>query len=144
MLRPSPSRDTAFFWAGVAAHELRIQKTPDGELRHPPIPATWIPRDADGGVPDTDYVVSTGRGTVYSYVVHRAPKVPGRALPFVVALVELDEGVRMLGELRGVEPDQVSIGMPVTATYLDFPADTDTDSPAWTLYAWEPQTGDQR
>ncbi|PRC54147.1 DNA-binding protein, partial [Mycobacterium sp. ITM-2017-0098] len=60
---------------------------------------------------------------------------PGRTLPFVIALVELDEGVRMLGELRGVEPDDVQIGLPVRATYVDFP-DSDI-SPAWTLYAWE-------
>lgn len=139
MLRPSASRDTVFFWNGVAAHELRIQQVADGSLRHPPIPATWKPRAADGTVPDTDYVVSTGFGTVYSYVVHRAPKVPGRGLPFVVALVELDEGVRMLGELRDVDPDAVQIGMPVTTTYLDFPADPDTGAPAWTLYAFTPR-----
>jgi uncharacterized protein len=48
----------------------------------------------------------------------------------------LEEGVRMLGELRGVDHDEVRIGMPVRATYLDFP-DSDV-SPAWTLYAWEP------
>ena len=83
-------------------------------------------------------MVAAGTGTVYSYVVHRAPKVPGRRLPFVVALVELDEGIRMLGELRGVDPADVKIGMPVCATYLDFP-DSDI-SPAWTLYAWEPRS----
>ncbi|MEP9392746.1 bifunctional MaoC family dehydratase N-terminal/OB-fold nucleic acid binding domain-containing protein [Gordonia sp. VNK1] len=139
MLRPGVSRDTAFFWEGIAAHELRIQAVEDGTLRHPPIPATWKPRGADGIVPATDYVVASGRGTVFSYVVHRAPKVPGRGLPFVVALVELEEGVRMLGELRGVDPEQVHIGMPVEATYLDFPADDDAGTPAWTLYAWQPR-----
>ncbi|EON33401.1 hypothetical protein GTC6_08551 [Gordonia terrae C-6] len=140
LLRPSASRDTAFFWEGVAAHELRIQRDGDGALRHPPVPATWKPREADGTVPPTDYVVAAGTGVVYSYVVHRAPKVPGRRLPFVVALVELDEGVRMLGELRGVEPDDVSIGMRVRATYLDFPADEAAGTAAWTLHAWEPAT----
>ncbi|WP_431839839.1 bifunctional MaoC family dehydratase N-terminal/OB-fold nucleic acid binding domain-containing protein [Gordonia hongkongensis] len=138
LLKPSASRDTAFFWEGVAAHELRIQRDGDGALRHPPVPATWKPREADGTVPPTDYVVAAGTGTVYSYVVHRAPKVPGRRLPFVVALVELDEGIRMLGELRGVDPEEVAIGMPVRATYLDFPADDEAGTPAWTLHAWEP------
>ncbi|RPA60015.1 DNA-binding protein [Gordonia oryzae] len=144
MLRPSVSRDTAFFWDGVALHELRIQQVADGSLRHPPIPAIWKPRAADGTVPDTDYVVSTGQGTVYSYVVHRAPKVPGRELPFVVALVELDEGVRMLGELRDVDPDAVQVGMPVTTTFLDFPADPDTGAPAWTLYAFTPRANGEQ
>ena len=134
LLRPSVSRDTAFFWEGVAAQELRIQQLEDGSLHHPPIPATWKPRGADGQYPGTDYVVAAGTGTVFSFVVHHAPKVPGRALPFVVALVELDEGVRMLGELRGVDPAEVKIGMPVQVEFLDF--DATDDAPAWTLYAW--------
>lgn len=131
LMRPASSKDTQFFWDGVNAHELRIQRRPDGSLQHPPVPAVWQDKNAP-----IDYVVSSGNGTVYSYVVHHAPKVPGRCLPFVIALVELDEGVRMLGELRGVEPSEVQIGMPVRATYIDFP-DSDI-SPAWTLYAWEP------
>jgi len=130
MMRPSSSRDTAFFWEGVKAHELRIQRRPDGSLQHPPVPAMW----QDKGLP-IDYVVASGRGMVFSFVVHHAPKVPGRTLPFVIALVELEEGVRMLGELRGVDPAAVSIGMPVRATYIDFPAG-DT-GPEWTLYTWE-------
>lgn len=132
LMRPSSSRDTKFFWDGVNAHELRIQKRPDGSLQHPPVPAVWQDKEAP-----VDYVVASGKGTVFSYVVHHAPKVPGRSLPFVIALVELEEGVRMLGELRGIAADQVKIGMPVTATYIDFP-DSEI-SPAWTLYAWEPQ-----
>ncbi|BBX55157.1 hypothetical protein TM48_05337 [Mycobacterium shottsii] len=131
MMRPSSSRDTAFFWEGVKVHELRIQRRPDGSLQHPPVPAVW----QDKAEP-IDYVVSTGTGTVFSFVVHHAPKVPGRTLPFVIALVELDEGVHMLGELRNVEPEQVEIGMPVRTVYIDFPAGA--SGPEWTLYAWEP------
>lgn len=131
MMRPASSKDTKFFWDGVNAHELRIQKRGDGTLQHPPVPALWL----DTGV-ETDYVVASGKGTVFSYVVHHAPKVPGRTLPFVIALVELDEGVKMLGELRGIDPAAVEIGTEVRATYIDFP---EGDSgPAWTLYAWEP------
>ena len=95
------------------------------------MPALW----EDKAEP-TDYVVASGKGTVFSFVVHHAPKVPGRTLPFVIALVELEEGVRMLGELRNVDPATVEIGMPVRATYIDFPAND--VGPAWTLYAWEP------
>jgi uncharacterized OB-fold protein len=131
MMRPSSSRDTAFFWEGVNAHELRIQRRPDGRLQHPPVPAVWQDKAAP-----IDYVVASGKGTVFSFVVHHAPKVPGRTLPFVIALVELEEGVRMLGELRNVDHAKVKIGMPVHATYIDFPAG-DT-GPEWTLYAWEP------
>jgi uncharacterized OB-fold protein len=89
MMRPSSSRDTKFFWDGVSAHELRIQKRPDGSLQHPPVPALWQDKEAP-----CDYVVACGKGTVFSFVVHHAPKVPGRTLPFVIALVELEEGVR--------------------------------------------------
>ena len=131
MMRPAHSRDTKFFWDGVNAHELRIQKRDDGSLQHPPIPALWQDKAAD-----VDYQVASGKGTVFSFVVHHAPKVPGRTLPFVIALVELEEGVRMLGELRDVDPSTVEIGMPVRATYIDFPANG--VGPAWTLYAWEP------
>ncbi|WP_137723193.1 bifunctional MaoC family dehydratase N-terminal/OB-fold nucleic acid binding domain-containing protein [Prescottella subtropica] len=132
MMRPAASRDTQFFWEGVAAHELRLQQRPDGTLQHPPVPAVWKPKEET-----TDYVVASGRGTVCSFVVHHAPKVPGRPLPFVVALVELDEGVRMLGELRGVDPEAVAVGQRVEVDFLDFPADPDDETKGpWTLYAW--------
>ncbi|GJF15530.1 DNA-binding protein [Mycolicibacterium cyprinidarum] len=134
MMRPASSKDTKFFWDGVNAHELRIQKRADGSLQHPPVPALW--RDPSDEVGPSDYLVASGKGVVFSFVVHHAPRVPGRTLPFVIALVELEEGVRMLGELRNVDPATVEIGMPVRATYIDFP---DGDAgPAWTLYAWEP------
>ena len=132
MMRPASSRDTAFFWDGVNAHELRIQKLADGSLQHPPVPALW----QDPAAP-IDYVVSGGKGTVFSFVVHHAPKVPGRTLPFVIALVELEEGVRMLGELRNVDHAEVKIGTPVRTTYIDFPAGD--SGPEWSLYAWEPE-----
>src|ERR1700752_720532 len=131
MMRPSMSRDTAFFWEGVRAHELRIQRRPDGRLQHPPVPAVWQDKAAP-----IDYVVAGGKGTLFSFVVHHAPKVPGRTLPFVIALVELDEGVRMLGELRSVDHSTVKIGMPVRTVYIEFPAGA--AGPEWTLYAWEP------
>ncbi|RUP39409.1 MAG: hypothetical protein EKK60_06985 [Gordonia sp. (in: high G+C Gram-positive bacteria)] len=137
LIRPQSSRDTEFFWEGVAAHELRIQRVPDGTLQHPPIPATWTTRGDDGVYATTDYVVASGEGTVFSYVVHHAPRVPGRTLPFVVALVELAEGVRMLGELRDVDPADVEIGMPVRVEFLDFPADEQSPD-GWSNYAWVP------
>jgi 3-oxo-4,17-pregnadiene-20-carboxyl-CoA hydratase alpha subunit len=133
MMRPASSRDTKFFWDGVNAHELRIQERPDGNLQHPPVPALW--KDYKEDVAPSDYLVASGKGTVFSFVVHHAPKVPGRTVPFVIALIELEEGVRMLGELRNVDPATVEIGMPVRATYIDFPAND--VGPAWTLYAWE-------
>lgn len=143
VLRPSVSQDTAFFWEGVRAHELRIQTREDGSLQHPPVPALWKDKSEQ-----TDFVVSSGRGTVFSFVTHHAPRVPGRTrFPFVIALVELEEGVRMLGELRGVDPAEVTIGMDVEVEFLDMPGDTSEDAAfgtdPWTLYAWRPATTDQ-
>lgn len=120
-IRPVVSQETEFFWEGTQIGELRIQRVDDGTLRHPPIPAIWQDKDKP-----IDYVVSSGRGTVFSYVVHHAPAVPGRELPFVVALVELDEGVRMLGELRGVEP---AVGLNVEVEFIRI--DDDLTLPAW-------------
>lgn len=138
VLRPSVSHDTRFFWDGVRAHELRIQTREDGSLQHPPVPALWKDRSEQ-----TDYVVASGRGTVYSFVTHHAPRVPGRTrFPFVIALVELEEGVRMLGELRDVDPAEVRIGMEVEVEFLDMPGDPAEDAAfgtePWTLYAWRP------
>ncbi len=124
VLRPVISRDTEFFWDGLREGELRIQRW--GEtLRHPPGP---MPPD---GSLDTkpDYVVARGRGTVYSYVVHHHPAVPGKRLPFVVALVELEEGVRVMAELLDASPDEVHIGLPVVAAFVR--VDDELTLPAW-------------
>jgi uncharacterized protein len=126
VMRPLVTPDTAFFWAGTAAGELRIQRCADcGALRHPPGP--MCPRC--GSPQDGGYVRAAGVGEVYSYVVHHHPPVPGKQLPMVVALVQLPEGVRMVGEMTGVDPDQVRIGLPVRATFVR--VDDDLTLPAW-------------
>jgi len=122
---PMVSRDTEFFWAGTRIGELRIQRcSACGALRHPPGP--MCPRC---NALDPTHVVSSGLGEVYSYVVHHHPQVPGKRTPFVVALVELAEGVRMLGELLDVDPEQVKIGLPVRVRFVP--------SGEFTLPAWE-------
>ena len=75
------------------------------------------------------YVVAAGTGEVYSYVVHHHPPVPGKQLPIVVALVELPEGVRMVGELLGTGPEQVRIGLPVRVEFVR--VDDELTLPAW-------------
>jgi len=125
--RPQVNRDTAYFWEGTAVGELRIQRCGAcGALRHPPGP--MCPRC---GATRPGHVVASGLGEVYSFVVHHHPPLPGREAPFVVALVELEEGVRVLGELRGVEPDAVRIG---AAVRVDFDrVDDELVLPAWRL-----------
>jgi uncharacterized OB-fold protein len=127
ILRPVVSRDTAFFWAGTAIGELRVQRCGAcGLLRHPPGPAC----PACGEL-RPEHVVAAGTGEIYSYVVHHHPPVPGRQLPFVVALVALAEGVRMVGEVRSAAPDQVRIGAPVRVEFVRI--DDDLTLPAWRL-----------
>ena len=130
-MRPQVTPDTAFFWAGTAAGELRIQRCHAcGALRHPPGPMC----PACGEPSDGGYVVAAGTGEVFSYVVHHHPQVPGKQLPMVVALVQLPEGVRMVGEMPGLRPGQARIGLPVRVTF----ARVDDDL---TLPAWQPAEG---
>jgi uncharacterized OB-fold protein/acyl dehydratase len=131
VMRPMISPDTEFFWAGTSAGELRIQRCCGcGAVRHPPGPMCPAcgtlagPPNAGEG-----YLVAAGTGEVYSYVVHHHPPVPGRKLPIVIALVQLPEGVRMTGELLGVPPGQVRIGLPVRAEFVR--VDDDLTLPAW-------------
>jgi uncharacterized OB-fold protein/acyl dehydratase len=125
-MRPMVTPDTTFFWEGTALGELRIQRCPGcGALRHPPgpmCPACGTP--GDGG-----YVVAAGTGEVFSYVVHHHPPVPGKKLPMVVALVQLPEGVRMVGEMPGAVPDRVRIGLPVRVAFARL--DDDLTLPIW-------------
>jgi len=130
-MRPQVTPDTAFFWAGTRAGELRIQRCAScGTLRHPPGPMC----PACGAPSDGGYVVAAGTGEVFSYVVHHHPQVPGKQLPMVVALVQLPEGVRMVGEMPGLRPGQARIGLPVRVTF----ARVDDDL---TLPAWQPAEG---
>jgi uncharacterized OB-fold protein len=125
VLRPVVSPDTAFFWEGTARHELRIQRCGGcGTLRHPPGPMCAV-----CGFARPEYDVAAGTGQVYSYVVHHHPPVPGRQLPIVIVLVQLTEGVRMVGELLGTDPERVRIGLPVRVTFVE--VDGDLTLPAW-------------
>jgi uncharacterized OB-fold protein len=117
------NRDSAYFWEGTQKGELRIQSCDAcGVLRHPPGPAC----PACGAL-DRGYVVASGLGTVFSYVVHRHPPVPGKELPIVIALIDLDEGVRMVGEVLDV--DEVAIGDRLRVGFNR--VDDDLTMPVW-------------
>lgn len=99
-VRPVVNADSRFFWDGTAVGELRIQRcNACGELRHPPGPVCPSCHAMDRG-----FVVASGRGRVHSFLVHHAPQLPGKALPLPIGLIDLAEGVRMVGEVpAGVE-----------------------------------------
>ena len=133
---PLVTPDTAFFWDGTAVGELRIQRCAAcGALRHPPGPMCPACGEAStaGAAGGEGYTVAAGTGEVFSYVVHHHPPVPGKRLPMVVALVQLPEGVRILGEMPGVRPDQVRIGLPVRVTF--------TRAGDMSLPSWRPAEG---
>jgi uncharacterized protein len=109
--RPAITHDNAFFFEGTRAGKLLIQRCSScRRLRHPPRPACPHCRSLDW-----DAVESSGRGVVYSFVVNHHPQVPAFDYPLVVALVELEEGTRLVSNLLDVEPADVRIGLPVQA-----------------------------
>ncbi|MFD4920167.1 bifunctional MaoC family dehydratase N-terminal/OB-fold nucleic acid binding domain-containing protein [Streptomyces goshikiensis] len=112
--RPVINRDNHGFWEGVRAHRLLIQRCSScATLRFP-----WLPGCNACASPEWDTVEASGAGTVFSYVVMHHPPFPAFDPPYAVALVELAEGVRMIGNITGVPYDKVRIGMPVRLEFL--------------------------
>jgi uncharacterized OB-fold protein len=112
--RPVVNRDNAGYWEGLERHELLIQRCRGcGTLRLP-----WLPGCNACGSPDWDTVPAAGAGTVFSHVVMHHPPFPAFDPPYAVALVELAEGVRVLGNVTGVPYDKVRAGQPVTLEFL--------------------------
>ncbi|MED5812112.1 OB-fold domain-containing protein [Mycolicibacterium sp. 050232] len=117
-LAPSISPDTEFFWSGLKDGELRIQRCIDCKaLRVPPRPMCGQCQSLDW-----DYVVSAGRGTVYSFVMPQYPPLPFLEYPYVVALIDLDEGVRIVSNLCDIEPKNIEPGLAVEVFYETFEA----------------------
>jgi uncharacterized OB-fold protein len=115
-LRPTVSADTAFFWEALKEGRLVVQKcSACGRLRHPPGPMcpqchslSWAEREC------------SGLGEVYSFVMPQHPQYPWCDYPYVVALIELVEGIRIVSNVCGVLPEEVNIGMPVQVSFAEF------------------------
>lgn len=102
------------YWTAGADGEWRLQRCTDcGRLVHPP--ALRCPHDH--GVPE--YVVLSGRGLVETWTVNQHQFFPGFAPPYVIAFVTPveDDRIRVLTNLVNVEPDDVTVGMPVRVTF---------------------------
>jgi uncharacterized protein len=118
--RPMPAitQDSAFFFEGARNGELLIQKCDNcGTLRHPPRPGCPKCQSLDWSA-----IAASGKGKIFSYVVVHYPQVPSFDYPLPVVLVELEEGTRIVSNIEGVQPDEVTIGMPVEVgfrTYSD-------------------------
>ncbi len=131
--RPTMNQNSAFFWEGVEKGQLRIQRCRAcKELRHPPRP--MCPRCCSL---DWDYALSCGNGEVYSFIVHHHPPVYGFETPFAIAVVELEEGTRIVGNLPGVAPEKVQVGMPIEVSFVRIDDE-------WTLPQWRPREESKR
>ena len=108
--------DDRCFWDGVAEGRLLLQRCADCDaIRHPPRPMCPRCRSLEW-----DTVEASGRGTVYSFVMPRHPQLPWFDDGYIVALVELEEGTRLVTNLVDVMPEAVQIGMPVHVRFDEF------------------------
>lgn len=113
--RPAVNLDNAFWFEAAREHRLVVQRCLACKtLRHPPGPACPECQSFDW-----DTVEASGRGTLYSFVVAHHPRHPAFDYPLLIAVVELDEGTRLITNLTGVTADALSIGMPLEVEWLD-------------------------
>jgi uncharacterized OB-fold protein len=118
-LAPSMTADTQFFWDAVREHRLLIQRCANcGMLRHPPRPMCPNCDSLEWGT-----IEASGRGNVISFVIPHHPPLPWFPEPYLVALIDLAEGTRVVSNLVGVAPEDVTIGMPVRVRYEHFDGD---------------------
>ncbi len=106
--------DTAPFWEGVAKGEYRLQRCRDtGRFQYPPRPVSLYT-----GRRNLEWVTASGRGRLYAWTLTRSAW-PGHEarVPYLCALVDLDEGVRVLGNLVDVPVESLQAGMAMTLVY---------------------------
>ena len=114
---PRPYQDTETYWAAARDHRFVIQHCKSCGKHQ------FYPRGVCSHClsSDLEWHEASGKGAVYSFSVnHRAPH-PGFAdeIPFVLAIVELEEGPRMMTNIVECNPDSVKIGMAVEVTFED-------------------------
>jgi hypothetical protein len=112
---PVPSLETQPFWDGCLREQLLVQQCKGCHtLWHPPGPVC-----PSCLFSDYEWTPTGGRGQVYTYsVVHHAFRRAWEPLvPYILAVIELTEGPRILSNLVDVAPAAVQIGMEVTVTF---------------------------
>jgi len=119
MARLNPDPWTEPFWQAASEHRLVAPKcTNCGAFRMPPSPFCWSCRRQD-----VEWVELSGRGTVYTFIIARRALIPqlAPAMPNVVAVIELEDapGCRLVGNVLGIDPEAVEIGMAVEVAWDD-------------------------
>lgn len=111
---PCSNRDFDFFYRGLETQQLLVQRCSKCQtLRSLPSPGC-----EECGSLDWESVALSGKGEIFSYVTHYHPPLPGFSVPHPMALVTLDEGVRLLGAMDGTDPGDVEIGRRVGIEFL--------------------------
>jgi uncharacterized protein len=114
---PVPTPETQHFWDGTARGELLLQRCRDCKTIYFP-PQPFCPSCSSD---DVEVVRASGRGSLSSYVINQRAA-PGFEAPYVIAVVELEEGPRLLTNLVGVEPDPqlLPLDLPLEAVFESF------------------------
>ncbi len=117
--KPLPILDSnsSEFWEGCKRHELLIQRCEQcNSYRFPPRPI--CPNCLSM---DTTLDKMSGKGEVYTFSVARMPLRPQWEpdIPYTIGVIQLDEGVRMVSNIIGCQPEDVKIGMKVEVTFDD-------------------------
>jgi uncharacterized OB-fold protein/acyl dehydratase len=108
-LKPAMGHDNQWWWECLEKGEFAIQKCSRcGVLRHPPRPMCGECQSTEW-----DYTFAKGHGTVHSYVVMHYPEIPGYSYPLVVGVIDLDEGIRYVGNIVDIDHEDVAIDMEV-------------------------------
>ncbi|MDH3684712.1 MAG: MaoC family dehydratase N-terminal domain-containing protein [Myxococcales bacterium] len=108
-IRAPMGHDNSWWWEAVNEGKIPIQSCNGcGKLHHPPRPMCDQCRGMEMG-----YVEASGKGTVHTFTVIHHPQFPGYDFPIIAALIDLEEGTRLMSNVVECAPGDVSIGMPV-------------------------------
>jgi uncharacterized protein len=111
MIVPEQTELTAAYWAGAARGEVMLQRCREcAAVWHPPAPTC-----PNGPSHPIEWFAASGRGRLHSYtrVEHAAHPAVAAAVPYLVALVELDEGPRLICNLLDASPEGLVAGLRV-------------------------------
>jgi uncharacterized OB-fold protein/acyl dehydratase len=120
-IRSPEGPDNGWWWQGFRDGKLLIQKCSScGVLRHPCRPMC-------GECQSTEWesIEASGKGTINSYTLLHHPLVPGYDFPLPIGLIDLEEGTRIVANIKGCKPEDIQIGMKVEA--IVEPASEDDD-----------------
>lgn len=111
---PKPTPETAHYWEGARQGELRLQRCNACQHTYFP-PRPFCP---DCGARDVSVIKASGKAKLYSYVISHMPS-PGFEPPFAIAVVELEEGPRLMSNILDCPqtPEALVLDMPLEVTF---------------------------